>query len=148
MPDDTAPATQLTPAHADAIEIFAEVLAQSEEEGLGDDFYSRLCEGITRCTALRRVVIFRYDSARRRILAAGSFGVDLALFAGDFVHYVIGEKWRFAVPLIVGSAVLTGTAPRVTSAVWPLVAGVDGPAELVAVTATRRVDSMSACTTP
>ena len=60
------------------------MLAQSEEEGLGDDFYSRLCEGITRCTALRRVVIFRYDSARRRILAAGSFGVDLALFAGDF----------------------------------------------------------------
>jgi signal transduction histidine kinase len=84
MPDDSAPATQLTSAHADAIEIFAEVLAQSEEEGLGDDFYSRLCEGITRCTALRRVVIFRYDSARRRILAAGSFGVDLALFAGDF----------------------------------------------------------------
>ena len=85
MPEETASAaTQLAPAHADAIEIFAEVLAQSEDEGLGDDFYSRLCEGITRCTALRRVVIFRYDSARRRILAAGSFGVDLALFAGDF----------------------------------------------------------------
>ena len=67
-----APAIQLTPAHADAIEIFAEVLAQSEEEGLADDFYSRLCEGITRCTALRRVVIFRYDSTRRRILAAGA----------------------------------------------------------------------------
>ena len=66
------------------IEIFAEVLAPSEEEGLVDDFYSRLCEGITRCTALRRVVIFRYDSARRRFLAAGSYGVDLALFADDF----------------------------------------------------------------
>ncbi len=84
MSDDSAPATQLTPAHADAIEIFAEVLAQSEEEGLGDDFYSRLCEGITRCTALRRVVIFRYDSTRRRILAAGSYGVALELFHGDF----------------------------------------------------------------
>ena len=84
MSEPNAPVTQLTPAHADAIEIFAEVLAQSEEEGLGDDFYSRLCEGITRCTALRRVVIFRYDSARRRILAAGSFGVDLELFHGDF----------------------------------------------------------------
>ena len=85
MPDETASAAaQLAPAHADAIEIFAEVLAQSEEEGLGDDFYSRLCEGITRCTALRRVVIFRYDSTRRRILAAGAFGVDLALFAEDF----------------------------------------------------------------
>ena len=60
------------------------MLAQSEEEGFGDDFYSRLCEGITRCTALRRVVIFRYDSQRRRILAAGAFGVDLELFRGDF----------------------------------------------------------------
>jgi signal transduction histidine kinase len=85
MPEDTASAAaQLAPAHADAIEIFAEVLAQSEDEGLVDDFYSRLCEGITRCTALRRVVIFRYDSTRRRILAAGAFGVDLGLFAGDF----------------------------------------------------------------
>jgi len=85
MSDQTASVTaQLAPAHADAIEIFAEVLAQSEDEGLVDDFYSRLCEGITRCTALRRVVIFRYDSTRRRILAAGAFGVDLALFAGDF----------------------------------------------------------------
>ena len=64
MSDETASATQLAPAHADAIEIFAEVLAQSEDEGLVDDFYSRLCEGITRCTALRRVVIFRYDSTR------------------------------------------------------------------------------------
>jgi signal transduction histidine kinase len=87
MTDAAAPpasATPLTRVHADAIEIFAEVLAQTEEEGLADDFYSRLCEGITRCTALRRVVLFRYDSARRRILAAGSFGVDLDLFQGDF----------------------------------------------------------------
>jgi signal transduction histidine kinase len=79
----TAP---LAPASADAIEIFADVLAQSEEEGLGDDFYSRLCEGITRCTAMRRLVIFRYDSARRRVHAAGSFGVDLSLFADDFFN--------------------------------------------------------------
>jgi len=83
MSSETA-APQLPTTHADAIEIFAAVLAQNEEEGLGDDFYSRLCEGITRCTALRRVVIFRYDSQRRRILAAGSHGVELALFADDF----------------------------------------------------------------
>src|SRR5271170_4282185 len=74
-------APQLPTTHADAIEIFASVLAQSEEERFGDDFYSRLCEGITRCTALRRVVIFRYDSARRRVHAAGSYGVDLSTFA-------------------------------------------------------------------
>ncbi|MGA2469717.1 MAG: GAF domain-containing protein [Solirubrobacteraceae bacterium] len=80
----TTSAGPLATASADAIEIFADVLAQSEEEGLGDDFYSRLCEGITRCTAMRRLVIFRYDSARRRVHAAGSFGVDLSLFADDF----------------------------------------------------------------
>jgi signal transduction histidine kinase len=85
MTDETvSAASQLAPAHADAIAIFAEVLAQSEDEGLVDDFYSRLCEGITRCTALRRVVIFRYDSERRRIVAAGSQGVDLADFDDDF----------------------------------------------------------------
>jgi signal transduction histidine kinase len=77
-PDATALAT------TNALEIFADLLAQSEEEGLGDDFYSRLCEGITRCTAMRRIVIFRYDSARRRVHAAGSYGVDLSTFADYF----------------------------------------------------------------
>jgi signal transduction histidine kinase len=71
-------------ATTNALEIFADVLAQSEEEGLGDDFYSRLCEAITRCTAMRRIVIFRYDSARRRVHAAGSYGVDLSTFADYF----------------------------------------------------------------
>jgi signal transduction histidine kinase len=94
MSDQTAPAAGLAPA--DLMEIFADVLAQSEEEGLGDDFYSRLCEGITRCTALRRVVIFRYDSTRRRILAAGAHGVDLSLFAGDFFTLESAELARQA----------------------------------------------------
>jgi signal transduction histidine kinase len=87
MPAPTTPTKdtgQLASASADAIEIFADVLAQSEDEGLGEDFYSRLCEGITRCTAIRRLVIFRYDSARRRVHAAGAFGVDLSLFSDDF----------------------------------------------------------------
>jgi signal transduction histidine kinase len=67
-----------------AIEILADVLARSEEEAVGDDFYSRLCEGITRCTSMRRLLIFRYDSARRRVYAAGGHGVDLSLFANFF----------------------------------------------------------------
>ncbi|HUB76794.1 MAG TPA: GAF domain-containing protein [Solirubrobacteraceae bacterium] len=83
LPTDTN-ATSHASALATPLEIFADVLAQSEEEGLGDDFYSRLCEGITRCTAMRRVVLFRYDSARRRVYAAGSHGVELATFADYF----------------------------------------------------------------
>jgi len=71
-------------ATGNAIDILADVLARSEEEAVGDDFYSRLCEGITRCTAMRRLLIFRYDSARRRVYAAGSYGVDLSLFSNFF----------------------------------------------------------------
>ncbi len=70
-------------ATGNAIEILADVLARSEE-AVGDDFYSRLCEGITRCTAMRRLLIFRYDSARRRVYAAGSYGVDVSLFSNFF----------------------------------------------------------------
>jgi signal transduction histidine kinase len=68
-----------------AIEYLAEVLATSEDEGRGDDFYGRLSEATTRLTSLRRAVIFRYDSARRRVRLAGGFGVDLSELEGLFV---------------------------------------------------------------
>jgi PST family polysaccharide transporter len=42
-----------------------------------------------------------WKSNRLALLWAVPLGAAAALFAGDFVHYVIGEKWRFAVPLIV-----------------------------------------------
>jgi len=41
-----------------------------------------------------------WKSNRLALLWAAPMGAAAALFAGDFVHYVIGEKWRFAVPLI------------------------------------------------
>lgn len=41
-----------------------------------------------------------WKSNRLALLWAAPLGAAAALFAGDFVHYVIGEKWRFAVPLI------------------------------------------------
>jgi PST family polysaccharide transporter len=41
-----------------------------------------------------------WKSNRLALLWAAPLGVAAALFAGDFVHHVIGEKWRFAVPLI------------------------------------------------
>ncbi|HEV3284789.1 MAG TPA: GAF domain-containing protein [Solirubrobacteraceae bacterium] len=68
-----------------AIEYLAEVLATSDEEGRGDDFYGLLSEATTRLTSLRRAVIFRYDSARRRVRLAGCFGIDLSEFEGFFV---------------------------------------------------------------
>ena len=54
----------------------------------------------------------------------------------------------WAVPVIVGRAVLTGTVPvaAVTAAVWAELAGRLGPAVLLAVTWSRRVEPTSAAT--
>ncbi|MEA2426689.1 MAG: lipopolysaccharide exporter, partial [Thermoleophilaceae bacterium] len=50
----------------------------------------------------RRDLLFEafWKSNRLALLWAAPLGTGVALFAGDFVHYVIGDKWRFAVSLI------------------------------------------------
>jgi signal transduction histidine kinase len=75
------------------LELFVEVLAQSEEPaGAGDRgsggpdlFYNRLCEAVCRLARMRRAVIFHYDSAHRRVRAAGAHGLDIERFAGAHV---------------------------------------------------------------
>jgi signal transduction histidine kinase len=66
----------------EALELFAEVLSQSEQEAVGDDFYDRLCGAVCRLARLRRAIIFRYDPASRQVRAAGAHGVDIQRFAG------------------------------------------------------------------
>ena len=48
---------------------------------LSDAFYSRLCEATCRLADMDRAVIFRYDGARRRVRAAGAYGIPLETFA-------------------------------------------------------------------
>src|SRR5207244_12754158 len=69
-----------------AVEYLAEVLATSEDDGRGDDFYGLLCETTTRLTSLRRAVIFRYDSARRRVRPPGGFGRGVGSVERALVH--------------------------------------------------------------
>jgi signal transduction histidine kinase len=71
----------------EALELFVEVLAQSDalEGGTGSDFYDRLCEAVCRLARMRRALIFRYDAARRRVRAVGSYGLELAQFEGAHV---------------------------------------------------------------
>ena len=65
----------------EALELFAEVLSQSEHEAaIGDDFYDRLCGAVCRLAHLRRAIIFRYDPASRQVRAAGAHGVDIEGF--------------------------------------------------------------------
>lgn len=69
----------------DALELFVEVLSQAEEVSTPDAFYGRLCEAVCRLAGMRRALIFRYDSARRMVRAAGAHGIDLSKFAGAHV---------------------------------------------------------------
>ena len=65
----------------DALETFVELLSRVEADPSSDAFYSRLCEATCRLADMDRAVIFRYDGARRRVRAAGGFGIPLEVFA-------------------------------------------------------------------
>ena len=70
----------------EALELFVEVLSQSKPAAAPDDrFYDQLCEAVCRLTRMRRAIIFRYDTASRRVRAAGAHGLDLEQFAGAHV---------------------------------------------------------------
>ena len=70
----------------EALELFVSVLSQSEAPvPSGDAVYDRLCEAVCRLARMRRAIIFRYDPARRRVRAAGAFGLDLEQFAEAYV---------------------------------------------------------------
>ena len=47
-----------------ALELFVEVLSQSEAGVTVDGFYDHLCEAVCRLARMRRALIFRYDSRR------------------------------------------------------------------------------------
>jgi signal transduction histidine kinase len=70
----------------EALELFVSVLSQSEATApSGDAVYDRLCEAVCRLARMRRAIIFRYDPARRRVRAAGAYGLDLEQFAEAYV---------------------------------------------------------------
>jgi signal transduction histidine kinase len=69
----------------EALELFVEVLSQSDPAAAVDGFYDRLCEAVCRLARMRRALIFRYDSADRRVRAAGSHRMDIEQFAGAYV---------------------------------------------------------------
>ncbi len=70
----------------EAIELFADVLSQSEQEpAAGDDFYDRLCRAVCRLARLRRAIIFRYDQSSRQVRAAGAYGVDIDSFTDAYI---------------------------------------------------------------
>lgn len=82
-------------ATVEALELFVEVLSQSDaatagpadQSRAGDAFFNRLCEAVCRLARMRRAVIFHYDDGRRRVRAAGAHRLDLRQFAD--VHVTV-----------------------------------------------------------
>jgi len=80
MESHTVPSADAT-VNVDALETFVELLSRVEADPSSNAFYSRLCEATCRLGGMDRAVIFRYDSARRRVGAAGAYGIPLEVFA-------------------------------------------------------------------
>src|SRR5271167_1447624 len=85
MPGAPSARTNQSAVHVEALEVMSDLLLGVGEGSPPDAFFSSLCEAICRLTAMRRAVLFRYDSARRRVRAVGAHGIELERFAELFV---------------------------------------------------------------
>lgn len=77
--------TPYPPGPIEALDAFAEVLADAEDGTTRDEFYGRLCSVICELASMERAVIFRYDEALRRVRVAGSHNLDMSIFRDDEV---------------------------------------------------------------
>ncbi len=71
--------------HIEVLEVMSDLLSGVGEGSPPDAFFSSLCEAICRLASMKRAVLVRYDSARRRVRAVGAHGIELELFADLFV---------------------------------------------------------------
>ncbi|MGD0455593.1 MAG: GAF domain-containing protein [Solirubrobacteraceae bacterium] len=71
--------------HIEVLEVMSDLLSGVGEGSPPDAFFSSLCEAICRLASMKRAVLARYDSARRRVRAVGAHGIELDLFADVFV---------------------------------------------------------------
>jgi signal transduction histidine kinase len=71
--------------HIEVLEVMSDLLSGVGEGSPPDAFFSSLCEAICRLASMKRAVLVRYDSARRRVRAVGAHGIELEPFADLFV---------------------------------------------------------------
>jgi signal transduction histidine kinase len=83
--DDRVPQAGMRAVRVEALDVMSDLLLGVGEGSPPDAFFSNLCEAICRLTSMRRAVLFRYDSARRRVRAVGATGVNLENLADLFV---------------------------------------------------------------
>ncbi|MGH2863966.1 MAG: GAF domain-containing sensor histidine kinase, partial [Solirubrobacteraceae bacterium] len=69
----------------EVLEVMSDLLSGVGEGSPPDAFFSSLCEAICRLASMKRAILVRYDSARRRVRAVGAHGIELEPFAELFV---------------------------------------------------------------
>jgi signal transduction histidine kinase len=85
-PDErTAGAATVGAGHIEVLEVMSDLLSGVGEGSPPDAFFSSLCEAICRLASMKRAVLIRYDSVRRRVRAVGAHGIELDVFAELFV---------------------------------------------------------------
>jgi len=67
--------------------------------------YPAICAVAHRADLLAETFV---KSNRIALMWSLPFAVGLALFASDFVHFIIGERWRAAVPLLIAIGLTVG----------------------------------------
>lgn len=85
-----APGSWTSPAadgrhHLEALEVVSDLLLGIGEGSPPDAFFSSLCEAICRLASMRRAILFRYDSVRRRVRAVGAHNLEIERFSDLFV---------------------------------------------------------------
>lgn len=71
------------PGPIEALDAFADVLADADAGTSQDAFYGRLCYVICELAAMDRAAIVRYDEALRRVRVAGTHNLDLEQFMDE-----------------------------------------------------------------
>ena len=82
--------TQVLSARAESLDVFVSLLSEIDAPTPTRDYYDRMCEAVCRVSSMRRVALFLYDEARRRVVAAGSHHLDPEVLA-DF-HPTLDES--------------------------------------------------------
>ena len=82
---ETADGAHARASHIEVLEVMSDLLLGVGEGSPPDAFFSSLCEAICRLASMKRAVLIRYDSARRRVRAVGAHGIELDVFADLFV---------------------------------------------------------------
>lgn len=83
-------------AIAPALELFVDVLAQTDADAVSDDTFSRLAEATCRTTGMSRALMVLYDDARRRVRAVGAHNVPLERLEGRHVGVELAPVARQA----------------------------------------------------